>query len=91
MMSILNGTDQIQMVDIHEWDTEESAADRKTKKDAMKALLGTSVRANGGNEGMIGRVLRRGARDPQKYKCNGSYVWYSVDQDPPPAGRNGLH
>ena len=85
-MSVHNGTNQIQLVDIHEWISEESEADRKIQKAAMKALLITSVKANGGNEGMVGRVLRRGATDPLVHRCNGCYVWYTVDQDPPKPG-----
>ena len=74
-MSVHNGTNKIQLVDIHEWISEESEDDRKIQKAAMKALLITSVRANGGNEGMVGRVLRRGATDPLIHRCNGCYVW----------------
>ena len=46
------------MVDIHEWDAEESPDRREEEKKEMKKLLDKSVTANEGNLGMVKRLLK---------------------------------
>ena len=69
---------EVEMVDIHEWDAEESLDKREEEKNKMKKQLDKSVTANKGNLGMVKRVLKQGATYPQKYKSCASFVWYSI-------------
>ena len=71
------------MIDIHEWDTEESIDKRKDEKEKMRKELEKSVRANKGNVGMIKGMLKTGVTTLKKYKCSASFVWYSIKQDDP--------
>ena len=76
----------VEMVDIHEWDTEESLEKREKLKETMTVLLEKSVTTNKGSLGMVKRVLRKDATLPKKYKCCASFVWYSVGQAPAKVG-----
>ena len=75
-----------EMVDIHEWDAEESLEKREKLKEKMNLLLEKSVTANKGNLGMLKRVLNKHATSPKKYKYCASFVWYSVGQATPLPG-----
>ena len=77
---------EVEMVDIHEWDAEESPDKREEEKKKMKKLLDKSVTANEGNLGMVKRILKQGVTNPQKYKCYASFVWYSIEQADPKPG-----
>ena len=77
---------EVKMIDIHEWDAEESLDKRREEKEKIKKELEKSVKANQGNVGMIKRMLKTGVTSPQKYKCAASFVWYSVKQDDPQQG-----
>ena len=74
------------MIDIHEWDTEESMDKRRDEKEKMRKELEKSVRANKGNVGMIKGMLKTGVTTPKKHKCSASFVWYSIKQDNPQQG-----
>ena len=63
---------EVEMIDIHEWDTEESIDKRKDEKEKMRKELEKSVRANKGNVGMIKGMLKAGVTNPRKYKCAAS-------------------
>ena len=77
---------EVKMIDIHEWDTEESMDKRRDEKEKMRKELEKSVRANGGNVGMIKGMLKAGVTDPRKHKCAASFVWHSIKQDDPKSG-----
>ena len=79
-------TQEVEMVDIHEWDAEESPDKREEEKSKIKKLLDRSVVANEGNPGMVKRLLKSGVTDPQKYKCHASFISYSIDQVPSKPG-----
>ena len=80
-------TQEVKMVDIHEWDDEESPDRREEEKKEIKKLLDREVIANEGNPGMVKRILKHGVTDPQKYKCHASFIWYSVEQMPTQPGQ----
>ena len=69
---------EVEMIDIHGWDTEESLEKRKDEKEKMRKELEKSIRAIKGNIGMIKGMLKKGVRGPKKHKCAASYVWYSI-------------
>ena len=71
---------EAEMVDIHEWDHEDSIEKREKLKDKMTVLIEKSVTANKGNLGMVKRVLSKDATSPKKYKCYASFICYSVGQ-----------
>ena len=77
---------EVKMIDIHEWDAEESMDTRRDEKEKMRKELEKSVIANNGNVGMIKRMLKTGVTTPKKYKCSASFIWYSVEQDDPQKG-----
>ena len=74
------------MVDIHEWDHEESTVEREKLKMAMTEMIKTSVTANKGSIVMVKRVLRKDATIPKFHKCYASFIWYSVGQMPAKVG-----
>ena len=69
------------MIDIHEWDAEESPEKRKALKENMRIEVEKSVRANDGNPGFIKGMLKAGATNSRKYRCAAAYIWYSIKQD----------
>ena len=69
---------EVEMVDIHEWEAEESPDKREEEKNKIKKLFDRSVIANKGNPGMVKRLLKSGVTDPQKYKCHASCIIYMV-------------
>ena len=70
------------MIDIHEWDAEESADIRKDKTEKMKRRkVKKSVRANDGNPGFVKGMLKAGAITSRKHRCAADYIWYSIKQD----------
>ena len=77
---------EVEMVDIHEWEAEESPVKRDEERNKIKKLLDRSVIANKGNPGMVKRLLKSGVTDPQKYKCHASFIWYTIDQEPAQPG-----
>ena len=77
---------KVEMIDIHEWDAEESLEKRKVLKENMRIEIEKSVRANDGNPGFIKGMVKAGATDPRKHRCAAAYVWYSVTQDKPNPG-----
>ena len=77
---------EVKMIDIHEWDAEESMDKRRDEKEKIRKELEKSVKAIKGNVGMIKRMLKTGVTTPKKYKCSASFVWYSVKQDNPQQG-----
>ena len=71
-----------EMIDVHEWEAEESNDDRKTKRDLMVTKLERSAEMNDGNKVYVRGMLKKGATDTKKHRCAGAYIWYSVKQDP---------
>ena len=70
------------MIDVHEWDAEESTDNRKEKRDEMIEKVERSVRANNGNQVYVKGMLKAGATDTRKHRCAAAYIWYSIKQDP---------
>ena len=64
---------RVEIVDIHEWDAEESLEKRKEMKEYMRIEIDKSVRANDGNPGFIKGMLKAGATDPRKHRCAAAY------------------
>ena len=75
-------TQKAEMIDVHEWEAEESNGDRKTKRDLMVTKVERSAEQNEGNKVYVRGMLKTRATDTKKHKCAGAYVWYSVRQDP---------
>ena len=69
------------MVDVYEWDHEETTTQRDIEKKKMFGMIEASVIANKGNVGMIKKMLRKNAKDPRNYKCHSSFFWFSMGQD----------
>ena len=74
--------EKAEMIDVHEWEAEESKEDRKTKRDLMITKVERSAEKNGGNKVYVRGMLKTGATETRKRRCNGAYVWYSIRQDP---------
>ena len=74
--------EKAEMIDVHEWEAEESKEDRKTIRDLMITKLERSAENNGGNKVYVRGMLKKGATETRKRRCNGAYVWYSIWQDP---------
>jgi len=70
------------MIDVHEWEAEESKEDRKTKRDLIVTKVERSAEKNEGNKVYVRGTLKAGATDTKKHKCAGAFVWYSVRQNP---------
>ena len=66
------------MVDVNEWDHEETTMQRHIEKKKMFGMIEASVIANKGNVGMIKKMLRKDAKDKRHYKCHGSLFWFSM-------------
>ena len=62
------------MIDIHEWDAEESTDKRKDKREKMIEEIEKSVRANDGNPGFIKGMLKAGATTSRKHRCAEAYI-----------------
>ena len=75
-------TQKAEMIDVHEWDAEESKNNRELKRDEMIKKLETSVEANDGNKVYVRGMLKKGATDTKKHRCAGAYIWYSCCQNP---------
>ena len=71
---------EVEMVDIHEWEAEESPDNREEERKKIKDLLTRSIIANKGNPGMVNRILKTGVTDPQKHKCHAAFIWYTIEQ-----------
>ena len=71
-----------EMIDVHEWDAEESQVNRDGKRKEMIEMILKSVKANNGNKAYVKGMLRAGATDTKKYRCAAAYIWYSIKQDP---------
>ena len=54
---------EVEMVDIHEWDAEESPDRREEEKKEIKKMLDRAVIANEGNPGMVKRILKQTHRN----------------------------
>ena len=52
----------IEMIDIHAWEAEET--NREDEKNKIKELLTRSVIANEGSPGMVNRAVRAGSANP---------------------------
>ena len=74
---------KVEMIDIHEWDAEESLEKRKDLKEKMGKEIEKSVKANDGNIGMIKGMLKAGVTNSRKHRCAASFVWHSLTQDKP--------
>ena len=77
---------EVEMVDIHEWEAEESPDNREEERKKIKDLLIKSIIANKGNPGMVNRLLKSGVTDPQKHKCHAAFIWYTIEQEPAQPG-----
>ena len=80
-MTASNKDLEAKVVDVYEWDHEESTIQRDLEKKKMIAMIGTSVIANKGNVGMVKKMLRKGATDSKNYKCHSSFLCFSMGQD----------
>ena len=74
---------KVEMIDIHEWDAEESLEKRKELKENMRKEIEKSVRANDRKPRFIKGMLKTDVTDSRKHRCAASYVWYSVTQNKP--------
>ena len=75
-------TQKAEMIDVHEWDAEESKNNRELKREEMIKKIETSVEANDGNKVYVRGMLKKGATDTKKHRCAGAYIWYSCCQNP---------
>ena len=80
--------EKAEMIDVHEWEAEESKEDRKTKRDLMITKVERSAEKNGGNKVYVRGMLKAGATETRKHRCAGAHVWYSIWQDPLEDGAN---
>ena len=65
---------EAEVVDIYEWDHEESTQKREEMKEEMTELIKISVIANKGSVGMVKRVLRKDATKPKLHICHASFL-----------------
>ena len=72
---------KVKMIDIHEWDAEESPDKRKDTREKMRVEIEKSVRANDGNPGFIKGMLKKDTTSSRKHRCEAVYIWYSIKQD----------
>ena len=66
------------MVDVYEWDHEESTTQRENGKKKSLEMIGAS---NKGNVGMVKQILRKDAREKRQHRCYGAIFWFSMKQD----------
>ena len=64
-----------EMIDVHEWDAEESKDNRTKKREEMIQMIEKSVRANNGNKAYVKGMLKAGATEAKKHRCAAAYIW----------------